>query len=435
MALVKKYTAATQREALEMVKRDLGENAFVLDSRKVKRSKFLGFGGETCVEVSATLPDELEMPSAAPEKSGSGDQRKQAILKALADRTAAASEQPLTYSRPTVRPQPAKTKAPVDDVKPASPATAPAAVPQPSKELDALRAELREVKFALSAFANRQTANVWQPDVDLDVFGEIFRPEFHQIYVDLTAAGVPNEVARRFIADVVPVLNISGVDPRTSTTGTLIQGLRSYVKFVGQSAEQRPERVAFVGPTGVGKTTTLAKLAARRAIAERRPVSLVTIDTYRIAAVEQLRTYAEMIGAPFQVARSVTELRNVLSRIPTEHSVLIDTAGRSPHDLADQYELSEFLRNESGLSKCLVLQATTNAPDILDVVAKYEFFGIDRLAVTKFDETTRPGLVLDALVQTEKPVAWLSAGQKVPEDLRAAAAESLAETILRGCGR
>jgi flagellar biosynthesis protein FlhF len=186
----------------------------------------------------------------------------------------------------------------------------------------------------------------------------------------------------------------------------------------------------MIGATGVGKTTTLAKLAASLSLIEHRRVELVTVDTYRIAAVEQLRTYAEIIGAGCHVVRSVYELDEVLRRLSPDATVLIDTTGRNPHDLADQHELSGYLHQHAEIRKCLAIQATTHPLDASASIKKYEMYGADCLAVTKMDETMRPGSLIQTIAESGLPLAYICAGQRVPEDLQIGCVESLTNQIL-----
>ena len=150
----------------------------------------------------------------------------------------------------------------------------------------------------------------------------------------------------------------------------------------------------------------------------------------RIAAVEQLKTYAEIIGAGCHVVRTVLELDAVLARLPKDAQILIDTTGRNPHDLADQFEFSDFLKRRSDIRKCLVVQATTHPADALAAIRKFEMYGADCLAITKTDETTRPGAIVETISQSRLPLAYLGTGQRVPEDLQVATAQSLSNCIL-----
>jgi flagellar biosynthesis protein FlhF len=160
-------------------------------------------------------------------------------------------------------------------------------------------------------------------------------------------------------------------------------------------------------------------------------VELITLDTYRIAAVEQLKTYAEIIGAGFHVPRSVLELNALVQRFTGQATVLIDTIGRSARDLADQLELADYLRNSEQIVKCLAIQATTHPTDATLAIEKFSLFGINELVITKIDETGRPGSAICTAAAARLPLAFLCTGQRVPEDIEKASAESLADHALQ----
>jgi flagellar biosynthesis protein FlhF len=163
-------------------------------------------------------------------------------------------------------------------------------------------------------------------------------------------------------------------------------------------------------------------------------VELVTLDTYRIAAVEQLRTYAEIIGAGFHVPRSVLELDALIQRFAGEATILIDTIGRSARDLADQMELADYLRANQDIAKCLVIQATTHPTDAQIAISKFGLFGANHLVITKLDETGRPGAAISTAVEAGLPLTYLCNGQRVPEDIENATAESFAARVLSANG-
>lgn len=477
MTNIKKYRATTTREALEMIKRDLGDDAFVLETKRVKSGGFMGIRSKMQVEVSAAAPamfGRSNAETAVPAKKSKGkgipshgilnlgdesgtysrpvvktaDQKKDDLLSALSARASASNDFEREMSARSkafsdgsfepveLSPEAPKVVFPKREIPRQTVETAPvkkeaAAAPAPSRELELLRAELREVKFSLSAYANLQPSNSWNSDIDLDIFGGVFDAPFQGIFSDLTGVGVPGDMARKFISDIVPLHKANPVAASHLTRATLLRALTTNLKFE-QDALQRevPVVMALIGPTGVGKTTTIAKLAARVSLHEHRRVELVTLDTYRIAAVEQLKTYAEIIGAGCHVVRSVLELDAVLKRLPADATVLIDTTGRSPHDLADQYELSDFLQKNLAIRKCLAVQATTHPVDSLAAIKKFEMYGADCLAVTKIDETMRPGAVLETIVHSGLPLAYFCTGQRVPEDLQIATAASLTDRIL-----
>jgi flagellar biosynthesis protein FlhF len=182
-------------------------------------------------------------------------------------------------------------------------------------------------------------------------------------------------------------------------------------------APSRGRVVALVGPTGAGKTTTLAKLAARSALVERRRVGLITLDTFRVGGVEQIQAYAAMIGVPAVVAVDARDLQRGLDRLADRERIYIDTAGRSPRDVEATTELAAALEAVPGREVHLVLTAGAT-PEANDAIfARHQPLAVDRLLFTKIDEADDLEELVRAPSRLGRPVSHLSAGQRVPEDL------------------
>jgi len=186
----------------------------------------------------------------------------------------------------------------------------------------------------------------------------------------------------------------------------------------------------LVGPTGVGKTTTIAKLAglAREQHVERKTV-LITLDTYRVAAVEQLRVFAKILKIPLEVAVSQQDFLGCLGRHQDADLILIDTAGRSPKDQAGHDELMAMTRDVCKIETHLVLAAPVAGSVQLDIIRRYQSLPIQNIIMTKLDETSRYGSMYTLLAQAGIPVSYLSAGQRVPEDLEPATRERLVDLV------
>lgn len=482
---VKKYRATSAREALEQIKQDLGEDAFVLETKQVRVGGFMGVGSETQIEISAAAPDlaakavadkqrtrrnvsknRLSLTDDSPAVPKSSESRQAGLMAALAARSGAsnitdnfvntfeneapalpkilqnemsaetrpieaveiANHAPRVVHLKTVQPTlPQLSLVPNNSAENVS--TQPAAVT--NRELELLRAEMREVKFSLNSFAVRQNVQSISNEADPYTLGEIFDSPFYEAYLALTVSGVSAEIARQLIAAAIPPFKSGALKADQLPSAALAGMFPSLVKFEDDPLRQTdPVILAIIGSTGVGKTTTVAKLAARVALRERRRVELITLDTYRIAAVEQLKTYAEIIGAGCHVVRSVLELDAALTRMPSDASVLIDTTGRNPHDLADQFELADYLDRRTDIRKCLAIQATTHPQDAIAAIRKFEMYGADCLALTKMDETTRPGALVEIAAESNLPLVYLCHGQRVPEDLQSATPESFVARIL-----
>jgi flagellar biosynthesis protein FlhF len=188
--------------------------------------------------------------------------------------------------------------------------------------------------------------------------------------------------------------------------------------------------MAFVGPTGVGKTTTLAKIAASYLAGFSRSVALITIDTYRIAAVEQLKVYGEIMHLPVDVVITPDQLRQAIEKHGDKELILIDTAGRSPRDEFCIEELSSFLHPELNIEKHLVLSATTRERELLETIRRFDPLGISNTIFTKIDECTNLGILLNIQIQNSNPLSYVTNGQRVPEDLLEISQEKIAELIM-----
>jgi len=187
--------------------------------------------------------------------------------------------------------------------------------------------------------------------------------------------------------------------------------------------------VHFVGPTGVGKTTTIAKLAAEQALKFRRKVGLITSDTYRIAAIEQLRTYASILNIPIEVVFSASDLRKALDKMQLCELILMDTAGRNYRNEMAVSELNALLKTERASETFLVLSLTMKYGDMKAVADNFCRYGVGKVLFTKADETTTFGTVLNLLSDYDLSLSYVTDGQDVPDDIQIADAERIAAEI------
>jgi flagellar biosynthesis protein FlhF len=196
-----------------------------------------------------------------------------------------------------------------------------------------------------------------------------------------------------------------------------------------------PRIVALVGPCGAGKTTTLVKLAARFGFATRRPTHILCADTIRIAASEQLRSCAAILGVGFQIVESPRALEQALEELRHKDLVLIDTPGYGPGDMDAAEELAAVLSAHREIDSHLVLTASMRSADLTRVVDRFEVFRPGKLLFTLLDETASFGPLVNEAVRTGKAVSFLATGQRIPEDLEPAAKERIIELVLAPGGR
>ncbi len=199
------------------------------------------------------------------------------------------------------------------------------------------------------------------------------------------------------------------------------------------SVEPELKRItALVGPPGAGKTTTLVKLAVSQHLAAGRPVRLISTDTQRIGAAEQLRTFAVILGVPFQAADSIPALAQAIDSTPAGTAVLIDTPGLSPAMLGDLgTELAGFLSTRQEIDTHLVLTAAARASDLAATAERFEIFRPSRLIFTKLDETDSQGPLFSEAVRGKKPLSFLCNGQLIPEHIEPASKNRIAESLVR----
>ena len=195
--------------------------------------------------------------------------------------------------------------------------------------------------------------------------------------------------------------------------------------------EKHPKVVALVGPTGVGKTTTLAKLAAQFKIYENKKVALITLDTYRMGAVEQLKSYAQIMTLPLTVALTPQELKEALYKYRDKDLILIDTSGRSQFDKTHLFELKGFLQIiKSEIEVHLLLSLNNKLVDMLEMIKRFQILSPSSLLITKLDETMYYGDILNIAAEANEPFSYITTGQNVPEDIEVADVCKLSQLIL-----
>ena len=381
---VKTYRARTMYEALEMVRRELGPDAAVLHTRHVRSNRLFGLlsaGRQIEVTASAGVNVPSRFPPPPPAESAA----------------------PATMSLAHVETPP------------------PGRRPQPERYND-VAGQLANLKAMVAELCRRPPSG---PQHDLPE--SLFR-----LFAELIDADLSEETARELVEQVrAEASDVELADPLMlkAWIGRMIE---AEIPVGGPITVTPGKRrlVALVGPTGVGKTTTIAKLAANHRLKEKRRVGFITVDTYRIAAVEQLRTYAEIIDLPMQVVSTPREMRESVRRMDDLDLILMDTAGRSPRDEIKIQELKAMLTEAAADEVHLVLSSVTGARTLQQTAERFAAVGTTALILTKLDEATGLGNLLPLLRAGKLPLRYLTNGQNVPDDIETADAGRLARLIL-----
>jgi flagellar biosynthesis protein FlhF len=385
---IKTYRAKTMQQALDLVRHDLGAEATVLHTREVNGGlvRRLVWGRHYEIAASCTM----QVPSRLP----------------------ALGQQPVVpMPEPHWEPGPSSLAVPKE--------TGPD-VARPKDFVQESREEFKELQ-ALVDQLQGQSERASRQEWPASLFA---------IFTDMIQADVQEEVARELVERLRE--NLTELDDAEASRRQLVEMLATELAVTGSidTTSRTGRVVALVGPTGVGKTTTIAKLAANYRLRENRRVGLITVDTYRIAAVEQLRTYADIIDLPMEVVSTPREMREAIERLRDLDLVLMDTAGRSPRDEVRIRELKALLAEAKPDEVHLVLSAVGSATSMAATAERFATVGTSALVVTKLDEAIGLGSLLSVVRNCHLPISYLTNGQNVPDDIRVAQSQELAQIIL-----
>ena len=271
----------------------------------------------------------------------------------------------------------------------------------------------------LQAAAERQMSEIRTPEVTTR---QATTPD-NEIVARLCATGLDRQLATE-VAESIPAAGRRGV----SAAGVR-KALGDRLTPLTAGLETHQPIEVFVGPPGVGKTTTIAKIAAQQRARRGERLTLISADGYRVGAIEQLRLYADIVGAPFKAARTAAELSQALSSTRGPGAILVDTAGRSPRDTVAQ-ELFSMLGARTDVRTHLVVSAATSARDISRTIDEYRLAKPHRIALTRIDQAETLSPLVQVLRDQQLPVSYFGTGQRVPEDLDRATGAALAMLVL-----
>lgn len=268
--------------------------------------------------------------------------------------------------------------------------------------------------------------------IDDESTQDIFGRNGRLLFKHLVSQNVDEKLASRIVRTVEERAEAEQVHDYAHVRNLCVQVMAELIRKPRdiEFKKGKSRVVALIGPTGVGKTTTIAKLAARFSLIEKKKIGLITLDTYRIAAVEQLKIYADIMGLPLQVVYKPGDLKAAVERFSNRDLVFIDTAGRSPRNDEQMAELVALFQEAEPDEVILVLSATTKSEDLLDTFKRFNIIKIDKIIFTKLDETNCYGSILNTIHRTKKRVSYVTNGQNVPDDIELLDDIQLAQMIM-----
>jgi len=399
---IKTYHADSMQEALKQVRSDLGSEAIIVSTKTGdmrKRRRGAGTNGE--VEVVAAIDYDLD-----------ASEGKTKEFSRLVKREMSQINNPEADGRLFER------KGRAGEVE--ENASQYGAEPAGQKETESLRSELKELKW-LTQFLVRKTEPLNQhhlPEQLFDLSCRMLKQE------------VREELIVRMLGELQQEFSPESLGDSEQIRKSLLSKMKRELPLSGpiNLTAGSPKIAAFVGPTGVGKTTTVAKLAAQYALSEKKKVGLLSIDNYRIAAIEQLKVYATIMNLPFKAVSSKEDLGKALGDFADKDLILIDTAGRSQQNHIG--EVKQFLNQAYPIETYLVMSITCKDNNLTAISHQFEELPVDRLIFTKLDESCTYGTLFNQLTQIEKPLAYFTTGQKVPEDIEVATQERIVSLLL-----
>jgi flagellar biosynthesis protein FlhF len=420
---VKVFEAPDMATGLKMVKEALGPDALILSTRTIRSSKF-GMLGKPIMEITAAVDADWREPEPAPTSYNTRRQHPSP------QRDQMPPQRDLRYDELWSQREPVRETTPV---YPRS---------QPAPASQDIQNELAELRNLVKGLSNRIT-QIDRPSLRSTPYVE---PEFNQpvntaapidpVTGFLTGYGINQETAQvvaRFTRDTIEKARHLDSDDLHDVLKTAIARLFSTEKVLQQPLKQQ-RRISLIGPTGVGKTTTLAKIAAHYLSRFDGRIGLITIDTYRIAAVEQLKVYGEIMRLPVEVVINPSELERALEKFSDADLILIDTAGRSPRSSLDLHELAAFFRPQLAIEHHLLLSATTRERELEETIRRFSVLPISNFIFTKIDECDQLGVLLNIHYKNDTPISFLTNGQRVPEDLLMPSPTDIADLIMNDHG-
>lgn len=368
---MKKYIAETMPEAMKKVRNDFGEDAVVVSSKVIHTKGFLGMFKKKMFEVVVGLDQEERVVDTRPD------------LDSFEKKQEFDQQSMLTQQN--------------DDIQ---------------KQLLELKKMMRSV--------NQPSSNT---------LPAVIQP----VYQLLEEQELDKELITEICDELFGIVNVK---PNVTTEQLMISAQEAMYRMLSKmpmgGLDFKQKFVNVLGPTGVGKTTTIAKIAARAVLEKKKKVAFITTDTYRIGAIEQLKTYANLLHAPVEVVYTSEDYKRAIEQFSGHDLVLIDTAGRNYKEVKFIDDLEQLIDVKNNALNYLVLSLTAKERDMTTILKQFSSFDIQQLIFTKLDETNTIGSMINLMVKYNKGLAYYTDGQEVPENIEEGSVSQLVELLFRG---
>ncbi len=403
---IRRYMGTNAQEAILKVKMDLGSEAVILNTRKVRKKGLLSMFAKPMFEVLAAIDNDFDS------KKGRGQlgQEERHQQKLQKQHCTVFGNYPNEQDK-EININSHKKEEKINELE---------------NKISNMESILDKIYHQMHTVSPK-IITATQEEKQQKLYSKVLQ----QFYDNLIKNEVDVDIAKK-IADTVneKIGDSSGINETASLMYNIISGILGKPETITLRDDKKPNRIIFVGPTGVGKTTTLAKIAAYYSLNMKKSVGLITADTYRIAAVEQLRTYADILGMPVNVIYSPGEIKEAIELYSDKDVVLIDTAGRSHRNQFQFEELKSLIVASEADEIYLVLSTTTSVRNCKEILAGYSFLKDYKLIFTKVDETPINGIILNAKYQTNKKLSYFTTGQCVPDDIEVVDTDRITKNLL-----
>lgn len=385
--VIKKYVVNNMNEAMTRIRYELGKDAIIISQRKVRKPGIKGFFSGKLIEVTAAIENsEKKLDNIVPKEA------EEIKINPLQDKVKEILENNKKVDENNKKIELKQT-------------------PTERKEND-ITSELKDMKKLLENLTKGSLHN---------------EQEENSSFKEIEEFLLNNDFDRDVVNEVIQQYKDKFGESDTPWLENLKEILSEKIKI---NTEPIKGSMVLVGPTGVGKTTTIAKLAGQLSLIEKKKVGLITIDTYRIGAVEQLKTYAEIMNIPFKVVITIKDMEVAIEELKDCEVILVDTTGRSSKNQMQISELRAFIAKVKTDNIHLVISATTKNKDIIAITEGFRCLNYKNIIITKLDETTVYGSIMNIIYRAKTPVSFLTGGQNVPDDIEELSIDKLVKLSL-----